>query len=42
MKYFGGGSQVSDDSDGETDVSTSEETSWVNWFCRLQGNEFFA
>mmetsp|Transcript_989 Transcript_989/g.3585 ORF Transcript_989/g.3585 Transcript_989/m.3585 type:complete len:255 (-) Transcript_989:37-801(-) len=42
MKYFGGGSQVSDDSDGETDVSASEETSWVNWFCRLQGNEFFA
>ena len=39
MKYFG--SQVSDDSDGETDVSASEETSWIDWFVRLEGNEMF-
>lgn len=38
MKYF---SQISETEESDVSASEEEDTSWVAWFCSLQGNEFF-
>ncbi|KAL6049655.1 putative casein kinase II subunit beta-4 [Balamuthia mandrillaris] len=33
--------QVEEDSESDSEDLTSEDTTWIQWFCSLRGNEFF-
>jgi casein kinase II subunit beta len=39
MKYFS--QQLSETEESDVSASEEEDTSWVTWFCSLNGNEFF-
>lgn len=38
---FGFLSEPDDDEDDEEETSADSEGGWIQWFCRLEGHEFF-